>query len=165
MTEKLSASEVAGEIRRGYRMFRAFEKGREMIDVLVESEKRKKDLEKDITKLGQKINALDGSITEKTNEVNQLGADILENGKALNTVKDRIKQKEGQIIDTAHAAADKILAEAKGLKERLDAENEQVAGALNLIKQTLATEENNLASLREAVANEREHMRQFLAEN
>lgn len=162
MTEKLSASEVAGEIRRGYRMFRAFEKGREMIDVLVESEKRKKDLEKDITKLGQKISVLDGSITEKTNEVNQLGAEILENGKALNTVKDRIKQKEGQILDTAHAAADKILAAAKELKKFLEIENTKTQAELQSLREMRTEEHNALGGLREAIKKERKHLQQFL---
>ncbi len=98
----ITASEVIGELRKAARLYEVFKRAEEMARVLVDLEKKQKDLETKIAILKVDEENVDKAIDEKVARTNAQLADTLE----------KVKAAEAQVVNAEKRAMD-IVSKAK----------------------------------------------------
>lgn len=113
MEKELTASELAGEIKRMARLYDVFRRADDVAQMLVESEQRKTQLKKDIDGLEKEKETLDSKINKNIEEGNKKVDDL---GKMLEKKKEEIKaaeEKAASIVAKAKSEAFEIVSKAK----------------------------------------------------
>lgn len=113
MEKELTASELAGEIKRMARLYEVFRRADDIAQMLVESEQRKVQLKKDIDVLEKEKETLDSKINKNIEEGNKK---VDELGKMLEKKKEEVKaaeEKAASIVAKAKAEAFEIVSKAK----------------------------------------------------
>jgi hypothetical protein len=119
MDTTLTASEVIGELRKATRLYEVFKRAEEMIQVLVEQEKIKAQLQKDIKELTSTKEQMHNDINEQVVTVSKKLADVTAKYEAMAlNVKDA--EKEAVVILTqARAKADDLVMKAQAEVEAM----------------------------------------------
>lgn len=114
MTKKVNASEAIAELQKGYRLFKAFEKGIETLEALQNAEQVESETKKRIEALRKEVADAESEKAKSFEEVQKAKDDAKE-------VAAKAKARADKIIEDAQAKAD---ATAKDADAKLDAANQ-----------------------------------------
>ena len=111
--DKITASEIIGEIRRSKRMYEIFEEADRMLMFFVEKENYQKELEKEVADRQEQIKTLDAEIASKMVNSAQIQNDLEDRVKKVDTYVAKKKEELVGLKDEAHAKAQHMVAAAE----------------------------------------------------
>lgn len=139
--KKITASEAIGELRKAVRMFEAFSNAQAAIELLVNEEQYKKQLQKEISILNAEADRLTSLIEDRKKEV-KCNQDKVQSLK--NSLSDVIKETE----NTKASIVSHSVKESNQILDRNKTEIEMLTAAISALRDTKNTLSNEISDKR-----------------